>query len=750
MRIVVAVLVLVIAVLVADRLLQESPPNARADGTAALNGDVNGDSSRDIGDAIYLLTYLFRSGPAPVAIADSPEVLGRLDALEDAVVSLQSAVGTADAVSAAFSRLAALLDPNDAEPVPPVGTLRLAGCPEPRQPVFSLFVGGSALGEVIGFVGREEVSSLYEYEVAITTGLLTLEPSAFIGKKAYVSFRRNAGTALFSGEIGGFARAASTGTEAVYVMRIVPLAARMTRHVGYGVWQQMTISDVITAYFADHGVALGTVPSSPLRMPYLLQYNESDWAFVSRLMEEDGIFYFFTHATGGETLMGGGANDAFPAAVTLPYHGHLAERPAAGEEYIRTFRVGADAAIKSVRLCDFDYVAKAQLSATMSQAGGSGDVTELGAFGISQQAVVRQTELALKRRLLQASQVTGTGNSPAIRAGQRITLDDRAGGGFAGTYVVTSVRHMAVVAEVAGERCCYYGNEFTAVSAALAYAPPRRTPIPLITAPLPAVVTDNYDHDKLGRVKVKLVGEGNAQSFWARVATPFAGRDRGAFFLPEVDDEVVVAFMHGDLRRPIVIGSVWNGVDKPPAIDSLDAHNNLRLISSRAGQVLAFDDTAGEEKIEVATPSGGILLTAGDILLTAGTTRVTGALTSSSSAGPDGVVAPGDRYQDNSIVAWAFVQPDGSVDGSEFGVERVTRNAAGNYTVVVDAKAAHATQLIPLVTGAVVSGLPPARELHVVSVRPASADTFSVYISDGTAYVDGAFVFMATARGPAR
>jgi uncharacterized protein involved in type VI secretion and phage assembly len=117
------------------------------------------------------------------------------------------------------------------------------------------------------------------------------------------------------------------------------------------------------------------------------------------------------------------------------------------------------------------------------------------------------------------------------------------------------------------------------------------------------VVTNNQDPEGLGRVKVKfpwLSDEDESQ--WARIAMLMAGNERGTFFLPEVEDEVLVAFEHGDARYPFVIGALWNGVDKPPA-DNGDGKNNLRLIKSRSGHLIKLNDEDGKETIEIIDKS---------------------------------------------------------------------------------------------------------------------------------------------------
>jgi uncharacterized protein involved in type VI secretion and phage assembly len=113
------------------------------------------------------------------------------------------------------------------------------------------------------------------------------------------------------------------------------------------------------------------------------------------------------------------------------------------------------------------------------------------------------------------------------------------------------------------------------------------------------IVTNNKDPDSIGRVKVKIPRiSGEDESNWARLTSFMAGKERGAFYLPEVDDEVLVAFEHGDINIPYVIGSLWNGKDKPPLTND-DGKNNFRIIKSRSGHIIRLDDTDGKEKIEI-------------------------------------------------------------------------------------------------------------------------------------------------------
>jgi uncharacterized protein involved in type VI secretion and phage assembly len=143
-------------------------------------------------------------------------------------------------------------------------------------------------------------------------------------------------------------------------------------------------------------------------------------------------------------------------------------------------------------------------------------------------------------------------------------------------------------------------------------------------------VTNNADPASLGRVRVTFPWlSAEDESWWARIATPMAGKQRGVQFIPEVDDEVLVAFEHGDPRFPYVLGSLWNS-SEPPPLGSADGKNDKRTIVSRSGHTIVLDDTPGDEKIEIVdkTKSNSIVIstkddsltikTAGDITISAG------------------------------------------------------------------------------------------------------------------------------------
>jgi uncharacterized protein involved in type VI secretion and phage assembly len=122
------------------------------------------------------------------------------------------------------------------------------------------------------------------------------------------------------------------------------------------------------------------------------------------------------------------------------------------------------------------------------------------------------------------------------------------------------------------------------------------------------IVTNNQDPEGMGRVKVNFPWlSADDESYWARVAAPMAGNNRGAWFLPEVNDEVLVAFEHGDVRAPYVLGALWNGQDAPPRNNS-DGKNNERVIRSRSGHELVFNDDSQGAHVQIKTNAGHLFV----------------------------------------------------------------------------------------------------------------------------------------------
>ncbi len=196
-----------------------------------------------------------------------------------------------------------------------------------------------------------------------------------------------------------------------------------------------------------------------------------------------------------------------------------------------------------------------------------------------------------------ASKVVGSGESrnEKLKPGDTVTI----GGSVdaEGTYGLTQVTHRWTPNG--------YKNEFSC-STWKKYTNPDPPDVHRWYGIVPGRVMANDDPEQMGRIQVQMLWQEQDQTIWARMMTPHAGADRGFYFLPEVGDEVVIAFYDGDPERPLILGCVWNGTDKPPAEDFWGgefASNNCKRIVTKSGHRIQIIDTPGQETISIATPN---------------------------------------------------------------------------------------------------------------------------------------------------
>jgi phage protein D/phage baseplate assembly protein gpV len=205
----------------------------------------------------------------------------------------------------------------------------------------------------------------------------------------------------------------------------------------------------------------------------------------------------------------------------------------------------------------------------------------------------------------------GSGNcigNPTLQAGQYISIQG-VGNRFSGTYRLRKVIHTNDIIDGGGYRTHFEVSQRSGTG----FLPLMRKSLQEIPSPnkperfygvAVAEVTKNADERSLGRVKVSCSWLSDSdESGWVRCTTPMAGKQTGIYFLPEVGDEVLVAFEHGDLSNPVVIGSLWNPRVPPPATNS-DGKDNIRLIKTKSGHSITFDDTQGNEKIVIQDRGG--------------------------------------------------------------------------------------------------------------------------------------------------
>jgi uncharacterized protein involved in type VI secretion and phage assembly len=188
--------------------------------------------------------------------------------------------------------------------------------------------------------------------------------------------------------------------------------------------------------------------------------------------------------------------------------------------------------------------------------------------------------------------------NPGVKAGWTITIKG-VGDRFSGKYFVTSATHIYNTG-VYKTRFSITGSQPNTLSRLLESGNGHQQSTGVVQGVVPALVTNVQDPDNLGRVKVKYAWLGDIESDWIRISSPMAGPERGFFYLPEVNDEVLIAFEHGDVHHPYIVGALWNSKDKPPKPNSEVVGGgkvNERIIKSRSGHLIILDDTDGAEQI---------------------------------------------------------------------------------------------------------------------------------------------------------
>lgn len=488
----------------------------------------------------------------------------------------------------------------------------------PLLPQLYLKIGGSQVpGELSHAIARVEVDlHLYLPDMFVVElqdeGFRWIEHSLVkIGQAVEVAVRssedeQRGSTALVSGEIVAIEAGYPESGIPTMTLRGYDLSHRLHRGRKVRSFLQMTDSDIASRIAQERGLA-AEVDNTTQVHEHLYQENLTDYEFLARRAR---VLGFIFQVEARKLLFRKPATVALPP-VTLDYRTTLLDfRP----------RVTASAQVQSVSVRGWDPAPKLAIvgkatainhrTATLDWKlrGNQFAARAFGAAetGIADEPVASQAEgeaFAIARlSQLWSDDVHADGDAtgnPDIRAGSVVKVQG-VGDRFGGDYFVTHARHTfqtdgpyRTTFTVGG-----YGPDTTADLLFDGAARIEEQSHGVSRGVVIGIVTQNQDPNGMGRVKVRFpwLAE-EAESPWARIATPMAGNDRGFMFIPEVDDEVLVAFEHGDFNRPYVLGALWNGVDKPPLPPAESI--NKRIIKTRSGHIIRLDDTAGKEKIEI-------------------------------------------------------------------------------------------------------------------------------------------------------
>lgn len=474
---------------------------------------------------------------------------------------------------------------------------------------------------VLGFSGVEGLSRLFDFSVQLGADQADVAIDALLGKACVLEIAAERGSRFVHGMVRRFELVGQSTDMSYFVADVVPVHWFLTKRQASRIFQShwcgdMTVPGIIRKVFELAGIPTDTwreaLSGSYAAREYVVQYRESDFDFISRLMEEEGIYYFFEHTVKGHKMvLADGAAAHVASALSPECHFHEHSGLALDDEHFNTLRATAEIQVGAVRLTDFDYN-KPGTHLRALASGPSDTALELSDYpgrflekpDGDRYAAVRLAEHSCRRRV-----ITLGGTVRGLLPGDRVTLKDHPRAELNREYLVTHVAHQATQAE-SSEAGTRYGCDVRAIPADATYRPPRVTPRPFVrgcqTARVVGPSGEEIYTDALGRVKVQfhwdLAGEMNENSScWLRVSQALAGGNYGMLFLPRVGQEVVVDFLEGDPDRPLITGGVYNADHKPPY--TLPDEKTRTVIKSRSSKgggganEISFNDLKDSEKL---------------------------------------------------------------------------------------------------------------------------------------------------------
>ncbi|EPX61054.1 VgrG protein [Cystobacter fuscus DSM 2262] len=476
------------------------------------------------------------------------------------------------------------------------------------------------------FSGHEELSSLYEFQLELACEESALSFSDVVGQQALLTIEGEQAPRHVHGIVSRFEQVGSHPRYTRYQATLVPLVWRLRHRRDNRIFQDLSTPDILKQVLRKAGVSSEyfELRLSGTYEPrnYCVQYRESDWDFLSRLMEEDGIFHFFEHRADMHVLVMGDDSSACQPIAGTEALVFRHERGLVTEvEQVVGFRFSEEIQSGLVSLRDFNFK-KPDLPMDAEHEAEQDTDLEVYDYPGEYQDPTRGSSAKgggiakLRLEELQARRKVGHGESDCERLvpGSFFTLAEHARGDFNIRYLLTHVEHRGhqpqVLDEEAPSSAFSYSNTFSCLSAKVPFRPSRRTPRPVVRGVQTALVVgpagEEIHVDEHGRVKVQFHWDRQGQrndksSCWVRVSQPWGGESWGGMFIPRVGQEVIVDFIEGDPDRPLITGRVYNGTSPPPhPLPDAKTKSSMRTNSSPGGggfNELRFEDKKGAEQV---------------------------------------------------------------------------------------------------------------------------------------------------------
>jgi type VI secretion system secreted protein VgrG len=475
-----------------------------------------------------------------------------------------------------------------------------------------------------GFKGTESISRLFRFELDLLSENSSISFPDIIGKNVTISLKQpDESYRYLNGIISRFAQYAIEEQFTSYSAEMVPWLWFLTRNADCRIFQNKSIPDIITKVFSDLGFNdyTNSLQGSYDPREYCVQYRESDFNFVSRLMEEYGIFYFFKHQQGKHTLVLADASTSHspcPGQSTVRY---VTVSGGPQKDVITGWQIEEELRTGKYSLEDYNFQTPSTNlmvnEPTVYEVGGN---SKFETYDYPGEYLTKGAGESLARVRMQEEEAEhlvahGMSHCRMFVSGYKFTLEEHPRKDMNTDYVLTEIQHSAITDSYGTSKSPEgesYTNTFACIPLSVPFRPLRVTPRPTVKGLQPAVVTgpsgEEIYTDKYGRVKVQFfwdrLGKKNENSScWIRVSQPWAGKSWGAVFLPRIGQEVIVDFLESDPDQPLITGRVYNAEQMPPyTLPDKQTRSTFQSRSSKGGGTsnyneIRFEDLKGSEQI---------------------------------------------------------------------------------------------------------------------------------------------------------
>jgi type VI secretion system secreted protein VgrG len=470
----------------------------------------------------------------------------------------------------------------------------------------------------------EELGRMFEIELEMLSEKGDIALSDVLGQGFTISVALpSGGTRYFHGLASRFIQDGYRGAYHAYRATLRPWLWFLTRNADCRIYQSMAVPDIVKAVFSNAGFTdyEDQLNNDYTVWDYRVQYRETTFAFVSRLMEHEGIYYFFKHEQGKHTLVlcdGPSSHAATSGYETVPYFPPSPRTPR--DEHLEEWRVWQEVQPVKTTLNDYDFTRPtaallSKLGVQRSHGQATGEIYDYP--GTYQQSADGDNYVKVRLDELSAEfeQAGGSGSSRGLSAGALFTLSGYFREDQNQEYLIVGGKCELVsnlYESGDGSEAPPFRCQLRAIASQQTFRTARTTPKSLVHGPQTAVVvgpTSNEIYtDQYGRIKVQFfwdrVGTKNENSScWVRVGQNWAGNKWGVIFLPRVGQEVIVDFLEGDPDQPIITGSVYNNDQMPPyALDANKTQSGIKTRSSAGAtdanfNELRFEDKLGNEEV---------------------------------------------------------------------------------------------------------------------------------------------------------